>query len=190
MPEQASGLLSPFLVRRRVAAVAPLLQEGRVLDFGCGGGGLASVVPPDRYLGVDRDPDALDLARTRYPQHRFLNPAALEAAPETEFDVIASLAMIEHLPDPELWLRSLHGNLREGGRVVLTTPHPWSRVIHDTGARVGLFSCEAQEEHETFLGPQQIETLARAAGLELVTARRFLFGVNQLFVLTVPAAGP
>ncbi|HEU4663604.1 MAG TPA: methyltransferase domain-containing protein [Dokdonella sp.] len=176
------GLLSPFLRRRRVHAVEPWLC-GRVLDYGCGSGALAAHVAAADYVGFDVDGEALAIARRLHPDHRFL-----AAVPERErFDTVACLAVIEHVAQPEAFLRELAGMVRPGGCVVLTTPHPSYEFIHDLGARLGVFSRDASEEHETLLDGAALRSLAQQQRLEVVAYRRFLCGANQLFVARRPA---
>lgn len=172
------GLLSPFLRRRRIAAARPWLR-GRVFDFGCGSGALAALVRSEDYCGYDIDAVSLAAARNAYPRHRFV-----EAAPATgEWDTVVSLAVIEHSKDPDAFLRGLVALARPGGRIVLTTPHPAYESIHDLGARLGVFSHDASEEHEALLDREALHGLARRQGLAIVLYRRFLFGANQLLVL-------
>jgi len=67
-------------------------------------------------------------------------------------------------------------------RIVCTTPHPSMDWIHDIGATLGLFSKHASDEHEDLLGYARLKATGEAAGLSLVTYKRFLFGANQLAV--------
>ena len=186
MADQASGLLSPWLRRRRLEAAAPWLA-GRVLDVGCGSGALAARVGADRYRGVDIDADSVALARAGYPSHRFesLEPGEHwnEGDASAGFDTVAMLAVIEHTAEPGELLRRAAAALAPGGRIVLTTPAPALEWAHALGARVGLFSAAASEEHQSPIGRRRLNELARQAGLRVVHARRFLGGANQLFVL-------
>jgi len=161
----AEGLLSPFLRKRRFAAVRPYLN-GRVLDVGCGSGGLAEYISSDQYLGVDVDPLSLELARARFPSHRF---EADMSKVDGKFDTIVSLAVIEHVNDPSIFLANLGCHLvdSENAHIVLTTPHPVGDWIHDYGALVGLFSKHANEEHEELLDREMLKNAGRRAGLEL-----------------------
>lgn len=179
MPDQgAGGLLSSWLRRHRLDAARPYLR-GAVLDVGCGIGTLADDCPAERYVGVDIDKESLDLARRRHPAHRF-SPAA---DPALRVDTIALLAAIEHVADPAGFLRGLAKHLGPGGRIVLTTPAPWTDRIHAWGAAIGLFSRAAHEEHETLFDLPRMRETAHSAGLRVTCARRFLFGANQLFIL-------
>ncbi len=186
MGNQATGgLFSPYLARRRLAAASPWLK-GRVLDFGCGGGNVAAVVSPDRYVGVDRDAGALESARRRYPQHRFM-----ASLPDGEsFDTICMLAVIEHLPDPPGVLSSLQTLLLPHGRLVFTTPTPLAHLIQSWGARVGLFSREAAEEHEHQFDLPMIRKVLFTAQYSLEKYDRFLLGLNQLVVMRPTYVGP
>lgn len=192
MPDQISGLLSPLLRDRRLRVAVPFIRHGRVLDMGCGIGELARWVESHRYLGVDSDEESLSLARTNHPAHEFLMLAAFEKRmppaehgnqPMETFGTIVALAVIEHLPDPGMWLAGLKRLLAPAGRIIITTPHPTYRRAHEVGAALGLFSREAAAEHHTLLDAKAISELASRCGLHVIHAKRFLAGANQLFVL-------
>jgi 2-polyprenyl-3-methyl-5-hydroxy-6-metoxy-1,4-benzoquinol methylase len=172
------GLFSPYLRNARFGQAIPWLH-GRVLDFGCGVGELAKHCRPDAYLGVERDARALAEARRRFPSHRFVRELPVSGC----FDRVVALAVIEHLRQPEEWLAQIRGLLDPEGLIVLTTPYPAFRRIHDAGALLGLFSREAAEEHETFFDAAALKRLAKPLGLSMYRSRRFLFGANQLFIL-------
>jgi 2-polyprenyl-3-methyl-5-hydroxy-6-metoxy-1,4-benzoquinol methylase len=184
MPDQLTGLLSPFLRSRRIAAARPFFGQGRLLDLGCGTGELARYVESNRYSGVDQDEHSVAIARNRFPAHRFLTLA--EFAPsqnENQFERIIGLAVIEHVEDPQKWLAWLRTLLKPGGQIVLTTPHPSIRWLHEFGARIGLFSREGAKEHRKLINRERMIQLAETSGFRVRDFRRFLLGCNQLFVL-------
>lgn len=188
MPDQISGLLSPWLRRRRFAAARPFWGDGDVLDYGCGVGELAATVPRHRYLGIDRDAESLALARRAHPDHRFVTPEELDAGPPRRFDAVVALALIEHLADPDAWVEETARRLRAGGRLVLTTPEPRLQWAHDLGARLGVFSRSGAEEHQSLIDRRRVGAIAQRAGLDVEVYRRFLLGANQLIVLAKPPA--
>jgi 2-polyprenyl-3-methyl-5-hydroxy-6-metoxy-1,4-benzoquinol methylase len=190
MADQMTGLFSPFLRSRRIAAVRPLVAQASVLDFGCGVGELAGYVQPADYLGVDIDWGSIAEARRRYPRHAFQTLEEFESGESgTAFDVISALALVEHLPNPVVWLASMRSRLGPAGRIILTTPHPSMRWAHELGARFRIFSREAAEEHQDLLDRAALQSLATAAGLRMVRYRRFLCGCNQLAILQPATVG-
>jgi len=95
MADQASGLLSSWLRKKRIEIAHPYIR-GRILDYGCGVGVLAEICESDSYLGVDIDEKSITIALKNYPPFRFKT-----YVPETEdFDTIVLLAVIEHISDP------------------------------------------------------------------------------------------
>lgn len=189
-----TGLLSGFLKRERLRHAAHFIVDGqRVLDLGCYDGALLSYLPGGaavEYVGVDIDPIGLEQGRAAYPQHRFLQADLTQPATflaDEIFDVIVMLAFLEHIPDPSGLLREFAPYLAPNGMIVTTTPAPYGRHIHDVGAKIGLFSQDAADEHETFLGRAALNDIAVQAGLKMSHYQRFLLGFNQLACFTHPA---
>ncbi|HEU4619838.1 MAG TPA: class I SAM-dependent methyltransferase [Gammaproteobacteria bacterium] len=184
MADQMTGLLSGWLRRRRLDKADPYLR-GRVLDYGCGVGMLASYCTREGYLGVDIDGPSLEIARARHPGYRF---ATVLPPGRERFDTIVALAVIEHVPRPAALLRQFARRLEPDGTIILTTPHPSLEWVHTLGASIGLFSSEASEEHEELIDLRRMRELGDEARLTVQTYERFLFGANQLFVLGHGAA--
>ncbi len=101
-----------------------------VLDVGCGEGFVAKSLMAARpgldYMGIDPDPQAIELARAMCPQARF-DQASVEDLPLDEskqFDLVLCIEVLEHLPDPEEALRKLASSSRK--YVLLSVPwEPW-----------------------------------------------------------------
>ncbi len=184
MGDQINGLLSPFLRERRFDAARPYLADGHVLDVGCGIGQLTRFVEADRYLGFDLDQESVEQARQEHPQYRFLTLEEFERHDPTErFDVIVALAVIEHVPDPTLWLGQMRDRLLPEGRILVTTPHASLEWVHNLGARVGLFSRSGAEEHNVLFNRSLANRVASDAGMQIERYRRFLMGANQLIIM-------
>ncbi len=178
MADQGSeGYLSPWLRDKRIEAVLPKLN-GKVLDFGCGTGSLAKYLPFDKYLGVEIDEYSLNQAFQVNPSYTFSNDIL---AINEKFDSVVLLAVIEHVDNPVNLLCRL-AEFIDDGQMILTTPHPAFTRLYNFGARIGLFSKHASEEHHEFLDKEKLEIIGREAGLELRFYSRFLLGANQLAV--------
>jgi SAM-dependent methyltransferase len=183
------GLLTRRVQRARLAAALPHVSPGaRLLDLGCGLTDLPARFAS--YVGCDRNPVVLSEMRRRHPAASFAAwdldaddppPEVLAGAP---YDAILMLAILEHLPSPARALGRAAALLASGGRLLATTPHPLGRLPLEAGARLGLLSRHADEEHETLLDRAALERAAASAGLALTAYSRFLAGLNQLAVLT------
>lgn len=176
----AEGLLSPFLRKQRIKAVLPYLN-GTVLDYGCGSGELAQHLKIDQYSGTDIDELSLTLARNKHPKYNFLS--TIEST-YLKFDTVVSMAVIEHVKDPALFLGNLKNYLNNSqkAKIVITTPHPTMDWVHDVGSSIGLFSKHANEEHEELLNRAKLIEIAEECNLNMTVYSRFLFGANQLAV--------
>ncbi|MDL5047210.1 class I SAM-dependent methyltransferase [Oscillatoria amoena NRMC-F 0135] len=182
MADQGSeGIFSPYLRSKRFEAAVPHLK-GRVLDVGCGSGGLAEMIPSSQYWGVDSDKESIDLAHKKFPDHIF--KYELPTIDE-KFDTIVALAIIEHLSNPAGFLSDLACRLKsKDSRIICTTPHPSMEWIHLVGARLGLFSQHANEEHEELLDFKRLSDLGVSSNLRIQLYKKFLFGANQLIIFS------
>jgi 2-polyprenyl-3-methyl-5-hydroxy-6-metoxy-1,4-benzoquinol methylase len=185
MADQASGgLLSPWLKVRRLKKIAPWVR-GHVFDYGCGTGDLLDYCQPASYIGCDLDRHSLAAAKTKNPRYEFVHDFSMIQHSGKKFDTIVMAAVIEHVDNPTEVLGSLKELLLPQGQIVLTTPHPNWRKVHDFGANLGFFSKEASKEHKSFLDYKVIVSISSQLGLTVLRSETFLFGANQIFVLGI-----
>lgn len=121
-----------------------LTVEGPVIDMACGTGPMASRLRPDRYLGVDRDGEAVAAARRRHPGHAFVVADALEHLDQVSQGSIALVlcSMSLHLVSPlPAVLRSIHRCLAPGGRLAALIPTTVPIAADAMVLRSGLKAC-------------------------------------------------
>lgn len=182
--QEKEGKLSPLLARRRYRAVAENLgADDVVLDLGCGSGGFGAYLNDTQsnvYFGADTakcwegEPGNLFVVKVGDPL-----PSEIATAGVT---VVTSLALIEHLENPVDLFHQARTMLPDGGRFILTTPHPIARHIHEIGGKLGLFSSHASDEHEDFLDEAKLRNLATEAGFATEKYSKFQLGMNQVAV--------
>jgi SAM-dependent methyltransferase len=112
-----SGDQLESLVRTR------LTPESRVLDLGCGRGGVVELFWRDVKLAAGLDPDSPSLAE-RSPGMPIVRGVGeqLPFAGES-FDLVVSVWVLEHLRDPETVFREVRRVLRPRGHFVFLTPN-------------------------------------------------------------------
>jgi SAM-dependent methyltransferase len=111
----------------RVLREAGLAPGMRVLDLGSGAGNVTRLAaelvgPSGSVLGVDRDPEAVELAArgtaARNAAFRVANIATLEGI-DDGFDAVVGRLVLMYTPDPAAALRSAVARVRPGGLVCM-----------------------------------------------------------------------
>jgi SAM-dependent methyltransferase len=118
-----SAKVIAFLDRAGVAL------RGRVLDAGCGGGGMPVSLAEETALVVGIDPAErfqqagveLGRERSRTNLHFALADGMYLPFADAAFDLVLSHAVIEHVADAALYLRECARVLAPGGRMYLST---------------------------------------------------------------------
>ena len=98
----------------------------RLLDVGCGDGTVSRLFLEAglRVFGVDIVPDFVEEAINRGIEAQTADVTRDGLPfPGQEMDVIYAGALIEHLYDPEFFLKECHRVLKEEGLLVLSTPN-------------------------------------------------------------------
>jgi 2-polyprenyl-3-methyl-5-hydroxy-6-metoxy-1,4-benzoquinol methylase len=180
--QESQGLLSPFLARQRYKHASRYVSDvDIVLDIGCGAGGFETYLPAGaEYYGIDSEKQWGGA-----PAHLYqvdVGKPLPKALQSKKFTAVTALAVIEHLKEPGTLFNDVSKILLRKGKFILTTPHPLARKVHEMGARVGMFSYHADDEHESFLNKKDLTQLAVQEGFEMVAYRRFLLGMNQVAV--------
>lgn len=181
---QPSGQVLEGLVR------ATLQPTSRVLDVGCGRGGVLELFWREVALGVGVDPDWRSLR-----EHRArAAPAALPRVcafgdalpfPAQTFDVVLGIWLLEHLAQPARVFAAVSRVLKPGGRFICLTPnaqHPLILANRFSWAfplvqRVLVPSLYGRSERDTFRVHYRantlptLRTLATQAGLRVVSLR-------------------
>jgi SAM-dependent methyltransferase len=102
-----------------------------MVDFGCGPGFLLQFCgewfPGTRRVGIDLDPAVLAYARRHVSGASFVRASASrQALPVADgcVEIVAALHILEHLEDPDRFLRDARRVLVRGGRLMIATPNP------------------------------------------------------------------
>jgi SAM-dependent methyltransferase len=172
--ETEPGIVALHLKRYEFAQ--PFCAGGEVLDAGCGVGyGSASLAEvARRVVGVDRSPDAVEYARSRYARENveFRVGDLLDLdLPDASFDAVCAFETIEHLGDQERFVAEMRRLLRPGGAFCVSTP----RVGETTDSPANPF-------HERELSASDFERLLRVSfdEVELYGQRRLQTGRHRL----------
>ena len=116
---------------RDLAALLPQVA-GTIADVGCGAQPFRDLLPPGvRYIAVD-----IDAAETQFgyraPDTRYYHGTEIPLA-DGEADTVLCTETLEHVLDPEPFLRELARSLAPSGQLILTVPFAarWHFVPHD-----------------------------------------------------------
>jgi len=153
-----------FLQKQRFKKVLPYLR-GKVLDFGGNEGELQPFVNGDYYL-VNNDYALLEQKKP--------------------FDVIVSLAVIEHITPDEVKsiFYKFKAALKPEGLILLTTPSPASKRVLEILAFTGLLDKENIKEHKHYWTKSELYELANSTGFNVELYKKFQFGFNQFIKLS------
>src|SRR5579864_2356302 len=114
----SSGDQLEAIVRIRVT------PSSRVLDLGCGRGGVVELLWRDVKLAAGLDPDVPSLSEHRAPGMPTVRGVGehIPFAGET-FDLVVCVWVLEHLKDPAQALSEVRRVLRRGGHFLFVTPN-------------------------------------------------------------------
>ncbi len=93
-----------------------------LLDVGCGNG---AFVTQARRHGIHACGQELGIGSSKSP-HTYEGPLESINFPTDHFDVVTLHDVLEHVPEPMVFLAEIRRILKQGGRLLLDFPHFWS----------------------------------------------------------------
>jgi SAM-dependent methyltransferase len=136
-----------------------------------------------KALGIDTAPDTSETIPNLSLVQGNLNEAL--PLPDAYADVVVSLAVIEHLTDPEIHTLEAYRILKPGGVLLLTTPSPRAKPILEFLAfRLGVIDRFEIEDHKHYFNTSELRTVLESAGFkpENLKVSLFQFGFNTFVV--------
>jgi 2-polyprenyl-3-methyl-5-hydroxy-6-metoxy-1,4-benzoquinol methylase len=125
-----------FKAKSRNFDVFPWYGQGRLLDYGCGGGGFLLRM---RELGWQVCGMDMSSAAVEQCKQQGLDVCAGDAVDQrfepNSFDVVTLWHVLEHVPSPAQTLRQIHTVLKPNGKLILASPN------FDTWLRGWLGNC-------------------------------------------------
>ena len=148
------------------------LEGKTALDVGCGAGLLAEPLARlgANVMGIDASPEVIAVAREHAAaigleiDYRVGDVQTLER----EFDLVTAMEVIEHVADPQLFVKALARRLAPAGLLVMSTPNAtsWSRLMMITiGEGLGQIP-RGTHDFDKFIGPDRMKVLLADAGLK------------------------
>jgi 2-polyprenyl-3-methyl-5-hydroxy-6-metoxy-1,4-benzoquinol methylase len=131
---------------------AELVESASFLDLGCGGGAFARRVKKAGLKNVSccdggRFGDLSDLDFREMNLNQPLGYAA------DQFDLVASIEVIEHIENPRAFVREIFRILKPGGTVLLSTPNNESFTSLISLAFRGYFSAFSDRDYPAHITP-------------------------------------
>ncbi|HET9843262.1 MAG TPA: class I SAM-dependent methyltransferase [Gammaproteobacteria bacterium] len=174
---QANTIVDQFLLRYRCSRVRQFLRvhpnTQKVLDLGCGKGQLIHWL-----LKKNLDAYGVDL---KAHGNRIIagNLNKKIPLPDKSFDLVTSLANIEHLEKPEQNLLEIFRILKPGGYLILTTPSLYAKPILEFLA-FKLKWIDATEilDHKRYYSKCSLHKALEQAGFTNIRMRYFQMGFN------------
>jgi SAM-dependent methyltransferase len=157
---------TPAFVKERLdeitAEFAPYRQTNKLLDIGCGAGGLLEAARKHGWQAQGLDVSSHAAKHVRELGFEVFEGELSEAAyPSAQFDVVTAAELLEHIFEPAALLREVARILRPGGLFWTTTPH--ARGI--SGRMLGLkWRCVWPPEHLQLFSIRGLKALLREAG--------------------------
>lgn len=181
-PERAGAFYQQLLEHYYGMMVQPGL---RVLELGCGGGDLLAALNPSFGVGVDFSSEMLDIARSRHPEHHFIqadihDPVFKYSAAEAAFDVIVLSDLINDLWDVQTVLENVQPLCHSRTRIIINF---YSNLWKIPLGLVKRFGKGADLLPQNWLTPHDVANLLMLAGFDTINDRsKILFPLPWKFL--------
>jgi len=175
-----------FRFWRTQKIIGYILKESIICDIGCGiEVFFLNKIKSRIKKGVGLDQDLADRKEGNLELKNIKINSNLPLT-TSQFDAVTMIAFIEHLDDPKNIIAETFRILKNGGRLILTTPSPIAKPILEFLAVLGLIDKREISDHKNYFWPKDIKKMLVYAGFkkEKIKINFFEFFTNTLVVST------
>jgi 2-polyprenyl-3-methyl-5-hydroxy-6-metoxy-1,4-benzoquinol methylase len=146
-------------------------NNARLLDVGCGIGYFLTLAKNDGFnvQGADISKWAAQYAKQKFNVDVIAGNFLEMSLNENGYDIITLWQTIEHLPNPNEFLKKIHMLLKVGGVVCIATPdvNSWIAKFYKR-----LWNCYMPNEHIALFNFKSMETILRNNNFSTITIKR------------------
>ena len=155
------------------------IKNKHIVDVGCGGGILAESMAAQGGLvtGIDLGKSTLEVAKLHSLEteievkYQCISAEDIAQTAAESFDIVTSMEMLEHVPDPSSVIAVCAKLVKPGGHVFFSTINrtPKSYLFAIIGAEYVLnMLSKGTHDYKNFIRPSELDDWSRKAGLELI----------------------
>ncbi|MFQ6034628.1 MAG: glycosyltransferase [Sedimentisphaerales bacterium] len=155
--------------------------HSRVLHVGCECGDLLAAVEPAYGVGVDDDPEAIELAKSRFPHLKFYVADPHELHLTEKFDYVLICNSLGKWRDIQQVLERIRPATNENTRIVITYyNYLWEGILR-LGSLLGI---RRPYSYQNWLPPEDIANMLRLADYDVIRTASYLLLPKRIWPLT------
>ncbi len=184
--------LEDIAIQRRLIKARRLLEillyenpekELHIIELGCGFWARNLQMLSEDFAGVQFSGLDLTVTKEKIGSVNLIQTDLTKWEPDRTYGGVLSLAVLEHLLDPQQHFEVIATCLMKGGLAGLTTPTPPAHFILERLARLGIFDRAEIKDHKMYFTENGLTSLAKGAGLVVEEYREMSLGMNQWMLL-------
>jgi SAM-dependent methyltransferase len=155
--------------------------NSRVLHIGCECGDLLAAVKPSYGVGVDADPEMIELAKKRFGHLKFYKMDPHELELDEKFDYVLICNSLGRWHDIQQVLERIRPLTKESTRIVITYYNYLWEGILSLGSLVGI---RRPYSYQNWLPPEDIANLLKLADYDVIRTTSYLMMPKRIPPLT------
>lgn len=148
-------------VQQALLQYVPKKEDVKILEIGSGLGYLTYSLNQEGYstLGIDISKKAVEKATKNYGNYyECANLFDLAEERKASYDVVIMTELLEHVEDPVLFVKAASSLIKQGGKIILTTPNK------DKTPRGFVWQNDIPPVHLFWFSEKSIDVLAKQCG--------------------------
>lgn len=168
--------------KNRKEEIERYVKTGKLLDIGCGRGFFLANFTGSSIdcFGIEPRRRISEEAKKRVGENKIFCGTLKEAnLPDSHFDIVTMINLIEHLPSPKETLKEVNRIMKNGGLLFIETPNVESTVPKILGKRWHAF---LECEHHYFFSKDTLTRMLKGTGfrIEKMSRGNKLFSIRYL----------